>query len=78
GQGNSLVAMAEHIGEALGVVPEMHIEPSRVGEVTHYVANIGKARAILGYNPQTPLREGIHKAVAWCLEWWEKHPERDA
>lgn len=75
GQGNSLIAMAEFVGEALGVTPQMVVEPSRVGEVTHYVANIGKARALLGYNPQTPLREGIHKAVAWSTDWWNK-PDR--
>lgn len=75
GQGNSLVRMARYVGEALGVEPEMSIEPSRVGEVTHYVANIGKARALLDYEPTTSLREGIHKAVDWCTEWWETHGE---
>lgn len=73
GQGNSLVKMAEYIGEALGKQPEMHIKPSQVGEVTHYVANIGKARALLDYTPQTSLRDGIHKAVAWSLDWWASH-----
>jgi UDP-glucose 4-epimerase len=71
GQGNSLIAAAEFIGEALSISPEMTIEPSRVGEVTHYVANIGKARALLGYSPTTPLREGIRKAVAWSTHWSE-------
>jgi nucleoside-diphosphate-sugar epimerase len=72
GQGNSLVTMAQYIAEALGKEPDITIEPSRVGEVTHYVANIGKARALLNYTPQTSLREGIQKAVAWSLDWWEK------
>ena len=75
GQGNSLVTMAEYIGEALGSKPKIHIQPARLGEVTHYVANIGKARALLGYNPQTPLNEGIRRAVSWCLDWWASHPE---
>ncbi|GIK58235.1 MAG: NAD(P)-dependent oxidoreductase [Chloroflexi bacterium] len=74
GQGNSLVDMARFIGEELGKTPHMTIEPSRVGEVTHYVANVGKARALLDYTPKTPLREGIAKAVAWSLDWWEQHP----
>lgn len=73
GQGNSLVSLAEYIGEELGVAPNMTIEPSRVGEVTHYVANIGKARALLGYTPQVPLREGIHRAVAWATAYWAAH-----
>ena len=74
GQGNSLVTMANYIGETLGISPEMHFEPARIGEVTQYVANIGKARALLDYNPSTPLREGIQKSVAWSMDWWEKHP----
>ncbi|MBN2309140.1 MAG: NAD-dependent epimerase/dehydratase family protein, partial [Candidatus Hydrogenedentes bacterium] len=69
GQGQSLVSMAQYVGEELGVTPDISIEPSRVGEVTHYVANIGKARALLGYNPQTALREGIARAVAWAREF---------
>jgi nucleoside-diphosphate-sugar epimerase len=69
GRGNSLLAMAQLIGQALGVEPDIVFEPSRVGEVTHYVANVGKARALLGYQPQTPLKEGIFKAVAWDRAW---------
>jgi len=75
GQGSTLITMAEYVAETLGVTPKMTIEAARVGEVTHYVANIGKARAILGYSPQTPLREGIRKAVAWSTEWWAKHSQ---
>ncbi|MCA9970958.1 MAG: NAD(P)-dependent oxidoreductase [Anaerolineales bacterium] len=74
GQGNTLVSMAEYIAEALGKTPDMTIKPSRVGEVTHYVANVGKARALLDYTPQTSLRDGIHQAVAWSMDWWKQHP----
>ncbi len=76
GQGNSLINMAQFIGEALGIEPNMTLEPARVGEVTHYVANVGKARALLGYNPQIPLREGIHKAVKWSMDWWQREGEQ--
>lgn len=74
GQGNTLVNMARFIAAELDVEPDMTVQPSRVGEVTHYVANIGKAHALLDYNPTTSLREGIHKAVAWSLDWWATHP----
>lgn len=76
GQGNTLTNMAKYIGEALSVEPDIHFEEPRVGEVTHYVANIGKAHALLGYTPSTPLREGIHKAVAWGEDWQSR--QRDA
>lgn len=73
GQGNSLVAMAQYIGEALNITPDITILPSRTGEVTRYIANIGKATALLGYRPATSLRQGIALAVPWCLDWWTKH-----
>jgi nucleoside-diphosphate-sugar epimerase len=73
GQGNSLVSMAEYIAEALVVTPDITIQPVRTGEVSRYIANIGKATALLGYRPTTSLQEGIAKAVPWCLDWWAKH-----
>lgn len=66
GQGNSLLRMAQLIGEALGVVPQINVEPSKLpGEVTHYVADITLARELLGYEPKIPLEEGIVRAVSW-------------
>ncbi len=73
GQGNSLIDMATFIGEELGKAPNMSVEPSRVGEVTHYIANVGKARAMLDYTPTTPLREGIAKSVRWAMAYWQEH-----
>lgn len=73
GHGNSLIKMTEFIANALGVAPDLTVEPARVGEVTHYVADISRARALLGYDPTTTLEEGIPKAVAWSTQWWDEH-----
>jgi UDP-glucose 4-epimerase len=73
GQGNSLITMANYIAEYLEIIPEIITTPSRKGEVTRYVADISKAKTLLGYTPSTPLEKGIPKAVAWCLDWWDKH-----
>ena len=35
------------------------------GDVPQTFADIAKARQLLGYNPQTPIEEGIHRFVAW-------------
>lgn len=75
GQGSTLLTMAEYVAEELGVEADITVEPSRVGEVTHYVANIGKARTLLGYNPGTQLRDGIAKAVQWSTNWWATHSD---
>ena len=39
--------------------PEITYKPSLRGEVTHYVADISKAREKLGWEPKTPLDAGI-------------------
>ena len=70
GQGTTRAKVAYLIGERVGRTPRMTIEDSRPGEVTHYVANIGKARALLGYNPQVSLDDGIGRAVEWATAFW--------
>ncbi|MDQ3705739.1 MAG: NAD-dependent epimerase/dehydratase family protein [Chloroflexota bacterium] len=75
GRGNTLVKMAQLIAEALGKDPKITLAPSLLGEVTHYVADISKARDLLGYNPQVPLEEGIPRTVAWNLEWESKRKQ---
>ncbi|MEM8531571.1 MAG: NAD-dependent epimerase/dehydratase family protein [Chloroflexota bacterium] len=76
GQGNSLVSMAEYIAAALGVPPQIKVEPSkRVGEVTHYIADISRAQELLEYQPQTPLKEGIQHAVAWSTKWEQQQKD---
>ncbi len=77
GQGNTLVHCAERIAAELGTEPRMTLAPSLLGEVTHYVADLSKARELLGYAPKVPLDEGIARAVAWFREHRAAHPEDD-
>ncbi|MCO6437434.1 MAG: NAD-dependent epimerase/dehydratase family protein [Phycisphaerae bacterium] len=65
GQGNSLVDVVNIVSLALGVTPKVTYEPARVGEVTRYVADITKARNLLGYKPQVPLSDGLIRSVEW-------------
>jgi UDP-N-acetylglucosamine/UDP-N-acetylgalactosamine 4-epimerase len=39
--------------------------PERPGDVKHSLADISKARKILGYNPQVTIREGLKKTFEW-------------
>jgi UDP-glucose 4-epimerase len=78
GQGNTLVRAAELIGAELGVDPKVTLAPSLLGEVTHYVADLTRARELLGYEPTVSLDEGIPRAVAWFRDRRAAHPEEDA
>jgi UDP-glucose 4-epimerase len=77
GRGNSLVRVAELIAAELQTEPRMTIAPSLLGEVTHYVADLSKARQLLGYEPKVALDEGISRSVAWFLEHRAAHPEEN-
>src|SRR5213595_1419021 len=77
GQGNSLVHAAELIAAELGVEPKIALAPSLLGEVTHYVADLTKARELLEYEPSVALDEGIRRAVTWFKEHRAAHPEED-
>jgi UDP-glucose 4-epimerase len=78
GQGNTLVRAAELIAAELGVEPTITRAPSLVGEVTHYVADIRKARDLLGWQPDVQLSVGIPRAVEWSRSWRESHPEEES
>lgn len=77
GKGNTLVKMAQFIGQALGKEPKITLAPALLGEVTHYVADITKARELLDYEPKVPLEEGIPRAVEWNREWESRNVKRE-
>lgn len=42
--------------------------PERPGDVKHSLANIDKARALLGYNPEIDFATGLAKTISWYIE----------
>lgn len=70
GEGHTLVKLVDLISKNLEKEPSATIEDSKPGEVTHYVANITKAKDILGYNPQTSLPEGVKKMIDWWKDYY--------
>ncbi|MBU0639566.1 MAG: NAD-dependent epimerase/dehydratase family protein [Planctomycetes bacterium] len=68
GQGSTLVDVVNLISLALRKEARARYEPTRSGEVTHYVADITQARQLLGYQPQTPLTAGIPRGIEWQRE----------
>ncbi len=68
GHGSTLVDLVNLIALALDKEPRVTYEPARAGEVTRYVADLTKARQLLGYDPQTPLSAGVPKSIRWQRE----------
>jgi UDP-N-acetylglucosamine 4-epimerase len=40
----------------------------RIGDIPHSIANIDKAKDLLGYSPQFSVKEGLKAAAAWYFE----------
>lgn len=61
----SLKEMVETIENALGKKATLDIQPMQPGDVDKTYADISKAKAMIGYDPQTNFSEGIRKFVEW-------------
>ena len=61
----SLKEMVETIENALGKKATLDIQPMQPGDVEKTYADISKAKAMIGYDPQTNFAEGIRKFVEW-------------
>lgn len=59
---NEMVAM---LGEIMGVTPQVEYLEGRAGDVKHSLADISKARRLLGYEPTVGFRDGLAKTVEY-------------
>lgn len=67
GQPLTVREVAARLARVLGkeeIAPEI-VGKYRVGDIRHCFADIGKARAVLGYQPQVTLDDGMGELAAW-------------
>lgn len=68
----TLIQLAETIAKVLAVEPQIIDRPIRPGEIQFYVADLSKAKRILGYEPTIAFEEGIRRAIEWVVAWNEQ------
>jgi UDP-glucuronate 4-epimerase len=59
---SELIALLEH---ELGRKAVIDRQPTQPGDVPQTFADVSKARKLLGYDPRTPIEEGIRHFVEW-------------
>jgi len=67
------VSLMDFIGaleQELGQEAEKNFLPLQPGDVETTSADIEKSKAMLGFSPKTPLKEGIRRFVAWYREYY--------
>jgi dTDP-L-rhamnose 4-epimerase len=69
GQRHRILDVAHLIGRLLGSPLKPRIANEyRAGDIRHCIADISRARAVLGYEPQVRLEEGLAELVEWLRE----------
>lgn len=61
----SLLDVLDAIEKGLGRKVERRHEESRAGDVKHTLADISKAKSMLGYEPLVDFEEGMRRTVDW-------------
>ncbi|MCB9647197.1 MAG: SDR family oxidoreductase [Deltaproteobacteria bacterium] len=61
----TLTQLANGIREALGRGKPPHYAEERAGDVKHSMADISRARELIGYDPTVGFEEGLAKTIAW-------------
>jgi UDP-glucuronate 4-epimerase len=64
----SLKELIESVEEVTGKKANIEQLPEQPGDVSKTFADISKAKLLLGYNPQTNLKEGLKKFYDWFLQ----------
>ena len=73
-QRHLILQLHELLASALGEQqPGLSVQPPvfvgfRAGDVRHSLADIGKARSLLGYEPSHDVRAGLGEAVGWYVK----------
>lgn len=65
GRRTTLLQLLELLAKLLGVDVEPDFQPPRVGDVRESLADISRARELLGYEPQTSLEEGVAQTIGY-------------
>jgi UDP-N-acetylglucosamine/UDP-N-acetyl-alpha-D-glucosaminouronate 4-epimerase len=61
GQQTSLNELARQLGRIAGIEPQITYLPARSGDVPHSLADVSKARSLLGYEPAVSLTVGLRR-----------------
>jgi nucleoside-diphosphate-sugar epimerase len=61
----SLRQLLETLARQMGVTADAEFGEPRAGEVRDSLADIGKARRVLGYEPVVPFEEGLRRTITW-------------
>ena len=68
GESFTLLKLVDRLNGIVGKSIEPVFGPPQPGDVRHSLADIGKARELLGFSPTVTFQEGLEKLAAWSRD----------
>jgi UDP-glucose 4-epimerase len=65
GRGRTLLELASELAALCGARPKVEFTHPRTGDIRHSRCAPARARALLGFSPQTDFRNGLEATVRW-------------
>jgi UDP-glucuronate 4-epimerase len=65
----TVLAFVDTLASLLGVKPRLDFLPMQAGDVPMTCADVDKLRSRVGFEPATPLQEGLARFVDWFHGW---------
>ena len=65
GHSITILDLYRRLCDLIGVEPAPRFGAAREGDVRHSRADIGKIRALLGYDPRVSLKDGLRQTLDW-------------
>jgi nucleoside-diphosphate-sugar epimerase len=75
GESVTVNGIIKRINDLLGKNVPSKFEPERAGDVMHSLADISRARAVIGYEPKILFDQGLQIAIDWYVKnanFWKK------
>jgi UDP-glucose 4-epimerase len=61
----NVLELTEAVGQVIGRKPEVEFAPARAGELLRSSLDVGKARKVLGWQPEVRFDDGLRELVDW-------------
>lgn len=65
GDQTTLLQLFESLRKEAGTDLQPNLGPERIGDVKHSLADISKAKELLGYSPEVSIEDGLRKTFEW-------------
>jgi len=68
----SVLKFIETLAGHMGIEPVLQMLPAQPGDVTMTCADVTRLRERVGFEPSTPLDEGLRRFVEWFRQWKDR------